>query len=67
MKFEYDGKADGSKCVAFIDLDGDLWVKTDEGSVVFYKEGYATSYGDMWLVENATHKFYPGDKITITF
>ena len=67
MKFEYDVKEDTRECVAFIDDDGDLWIKTDEGSCLMFESGYTPSAGDLWEEGKAIHKFYPGDKITITF
>ena len=67
MKFEYDGKEGARACVAFIDYDGDLWIKTDEGSCLMFKSGDIPSAGVLWEQGRAVHKFYPGDKITITF
>jgi len=69
MKFEYDGKTDDRECVAFIDGDGDLWIKTDEGSCLMYggSEYTEPSAGNLWLPDKAIKKFYPGDKLTITF
>mgnify|MGYP003459791044 CR=1 FL=1 len=67
MNFEYDVKDNELECVAFIDDDGDLWIKTDEGSCLMFKSGDIPSAGDLWKEGQAVHKFYPGDKITITF
>ena len=69
MKFEYDGAEDQRECVAFIE-SGRLYVKTDIGCVVICNDEPPASYGnivwDMRIVR-AIRKFYPGDKITITF
>jgi hypothetical protein len=69
MKFEHDGKTDDRECVAFIDGDGDLWIKTDKGSCLMYggSEYTEPSAGNLWFSDTAIKKFYPGDKITITF
>jgi hypothetical protein len=69
MKFKYDDNGDARKCVAYIDGD-ELHIKTDDGCVVFYDNGNVHQSGyEMWddYIKTATHKFYPGDKITITF
>lgn len=71
MKFEYDGKENGRECVAFIDEDGVLYIKTDEGSTLLYGGSESPNHGSNedwdYGLSRATHKFYPGDKITITF
>ena len=67
MKFEYDVKDDALECVAFIDYDGDLWIKTDNGSCLMFNSEYTPSNGDLWEEYRAVHKFYHGDTITITF
>lgn len=72
MKFEYDDKSDDRECVAFIDDDGDLCVKdinTDMGVYVGITDASTEKFIDyMSLNGNGSiHKFYPGDKITITF
>ena len=68
MNFEYDGSED--KCVAYIDGDGDLFILTDN-------VGWMIVSGDETGVchaappdDNPTgveYRFYPGDKLTITF
>lgn len=66
MKFEYDIKKDDRECVAYIDSDGDLMVSDlAGGAICFVRDGCAESKYN-WAPENAAHKFYPGDKITIT-
>jgi len=71
MKFKYDGDDRDDECVAFIDNCGDLCVKSDdEEGIYFTKDGsvFSCSTFDDYMEENiAAHKFYPGDKITITF
>jgi hypothetical protein len=69
MKFKYDDNGDARKCVAYIDGDGDLIIKTVEGSIWFdAKGGNVYDFGS-WdkEQETAVQKFYHGDKITITF
>ena len=70
MKFDYEDKKPDSDIVAFIDEDGDLWVKSEED---YYTLNYA---GDLnfqdfgnWskYLINAKRTFVKGDKITITF
>lgn len=69
MKFEHDG--DDRRAVAFIDEDGDLCIKSDDGDAI-----WLTSYGafdsenrfDLVFADSdVVRKLYPGDKITITF
>ena len=68
MKFEYDGKRDDQECVAYIDHCGDLRVADDSDEAVCFSAITGTiRSGAVWWPETATHKFYPGDKITITF
>jgi len=71
MKFEYDGKEDTRECVAYIDENGNLRIrdtgrKTEKrGSVCFTELGIKNGYD--FSPTTGTRKFYPGDKITITF
>lgn len=80
MKFEYDGSDIERKggCVAFIDIDGDLWMGVqsgccDEIKSVLFDFSYGTiNAGSISIEEGiceygSKRKFYPGDKITITF
>lgn len=63
MKVEYEENDEQRGCVAFLDCDGDLWVFV--GGDWRCVSG---SYEDDLLDESdAKQKFYPGDKITITF
>jgi hypothetical protein len=68
MKFEYDDEKDRGECVAFIDSDGDLIVKTESGNSI-----WISTFGEVhdnfgeFNDTDATYRFYPGDKITITF
>jgi len=70
MKFEYDGVKEDRECVAFIDNDGNLYIKTYNGCIELchddMPECHAMSLWD-YMIEDASRKFYPGDKITITF
>ncbi len=77
MKFEYDGDSEQRECVAFIDGDGLLWVGAyclyddDVKSVVFTSDD-KPHVGDISLktgmaLFGVTKRFYPGDKLTITF
>lgn len=70
MKFEYDSKSDERKCVAYIDDDGDLIMADILGvasAVSLGSDGAATYREITFDPKKAVHKFYPGDKITITF
>ena len=70
MKFTYDTKQDARECVAYIDEDGDLRMKTDEGVVYMYKDNSTPSQNyshEFWDPYDAIHRFYTGDKITIEF
>ncbi len=70
MKFECDVTKENRECVAVIDGDGNLYVKTDSGCVAMYTSTTPEIYGCCtWdcKVEDAIRKFYHGDKITITF
>lgn len=72
MKFEYDEQPDKGECVAFIDNDGDLCMKNGEGIIYLTRGNASFSFEEAcfesYMVDNgATKKFYPGDKITITF
>lgn len=65
MKFEYDER----ECVALV-CNGHLYIKTDGGCVLLYDDGTPETCSDTaWIsgIHYADRKFYPGDKITITF
>jgi hypothetical protein len=63
MEIEYVKNNDDRECMAFIDQDNDLWVNL-EG---LWRCVTGTFYDDILNEDDAIHKFYPGDKITITF
>lgn len=65
MKFEYEVKQDNRECVAYIDDDGDLVVKNDGGACVIVGDSYCCEF--TFHPSRNDHKFYPGDKVTITF
>ena len=69
MKFEYDGAKEKCECVAVISCDA-LCFKTDEGCTYLYTDD-SPNHGshEDWGRElsAASRRFYPGDKITITF
>lgn len=74
MKFEYENpNAKEPDCVAlirFIDGKVNLTIKTDEGCTILYDDetpNHGRAYDWENELENADVKFYPGDKITITF
>lgn len=70
MKFEYDKKPSDSDCVAFISDNGNLLIKnTDTGdfTIALCVAGAAHNKAVSDGVKHAHHRFYPGDKITITF
>ena len=74
MKFEY-GKRDEAerKCVAFIDAGGDLCVKGMDVHDVVWLSKHGVNYciepqeSFDYQVSKASHRFYHGDSITITF
>ena len=70
MKFEYEEKRDDRECVAYIDDEGDLIIKDTINHVnehpILMRSG-DVGMNDGFRLDTATHKFYPGDKITITF
>ena len=69
MKFTYEKKdRSDDAVVAYIDKDGDLLIKHTDGrnSVCLYRGG-GLDYGYSWHPQDAAHKFYPGDKITLEF
>lgn len=69
MKFEYEKQDKASECVAFIDFDGELMVKSASGGTIWFSyQGivYEDHLKD-WKEDTAVHRFYPGDSITITF
>jgi len=70
MKFTYDKKDESRECVAYIDGDGDLCMRDQGGNVALVALGFdgAETYQTVAFdPSNATHRFYPGDKLTITF
>lgn len=69
MKFEYEKKDDDDReCVAFIDADGDLILRVDRTKSLWFdsRGGRAYEFGK-FNDQAATHRFYRGDSITITF
>jgi hypothetical protein len=60
MKLTYDTKPDERECVAYISGDGGLVIKERRGNHVYMVY-------DSFDPSDATHRFYPGDSITITF
>ena len=70
MEFKYDNIDDERECVAFIDNEGDLIIKLEDGTNMVMQESgepFKGSVGFDMLFCSAVHKFYPGDKVTITF
>ena len=71
MKFEYETKQDDRECVAYIDGDGDLIINSfgDNGWVAVNGEeaGENNMAEPEYNTTGIAKKFYPGDKITITF
>jgi hypothetical protein len=72
MKFHYDEKEDCGECVAYIDDEGGLNIKTElcnDASIThicFDEDGF-THTNLIWCPSGAIKRFYPGDKITIEF
>ena len=68
MKFSYDGDGVGRECVAYIDDDGELMVRRNNGDCIWLsKGGVVYAHNFPFDVNKATHKFYKGDSVTITF
>lgn len=72
MEFEYGNIAEDRECVAFIHSSGTLIIKNEEPTEDDYCQviGGASNEPKEWWhkwMELAQHKFYKGDKITITF
>lgn len=70
MKFEYDGKAtENNKPVAAIHISDTILFEVDRGVFALgegegaFCDGRTLDFWDDLIVK----KFYPGDKITITF
>lgn len=74
MKFEYEVSKEDRECVAFIDDEGDLCVNADGAGCAYFltngrhfiNEAFG-SFEDYVKDNDPVQKFYPGDKITITF
>lgn len=72
MKFEYETKEDSRECVAYIQRGESGWecltFKCNEVDAVDIFSDWSISQSAMWEPdsEHTVHKFYPGDKITIT-
>lgn len=68
-KFEYDVKQDRGECVAYIDdtCDGYALVFYDRGVATAICEGGIVAEEYVWEPDLAIHRFYKGDKVTITF
>ncbi len=70
MKFTYDKKTNDRECVAYIDGDGCLCLNDKIGNaslICLASHGAATFECLKFDPSKATHKFYPGDKLTIEF
>lgn len=67
MKFEYDEEDAREDCVAYIDVDGELVIKGTGTSAVWFDKFGRVHKDFTWDESNSIHRFYPGDKITITF
>lgn len=67
MKFTYDEKEDRGECVAYVDKDGDLILKTECGQCVWVASHGVYLHHFAFDECRATRKFYPSDKITIEF
>jgi len=72
MKFTYDKKEDSRECVAYTDRQGDLVLKVgkthaDGIEAVCIDDGGFFHFNLIFEPSEATHKFYPGDKVKIEF
>lgn len=66
MKFKYNEDESQIECVAYIDSDGDLIIKDSMNVIAICQDG-CHLINEYWEPHKATHKFYPGDKVEITF
>jgi len=74
MIFEYEPREeDINLCVAYIDRAGHLRIRDTgrtsdrgRGAIVLRQAGEIKN-GYLWEPETAQRRFYPGDRITITF
>tara|TARA_R110000851_G_scaffold178010_9_gene324941 strand:+ start:1272 stop:1481 length:210 start_codon:yes stop_codon:yes gene_type:complete len=69
MKFTYDtDKPETRECVAYIDKFGHLLLKdTIQDGHSLALTAFSMSSWDQFDLKDATHKFYKGDSVTITF
>lgn len=70
-KFEYDGTHDHDDDVVACICNHNLYIKINDGYAAIYKYGGRDYYDciDGWtsIMHDATHKFYEGDSVKITF
>jgi hypothetical protein len=71
MKFEYENRTTKRECVAMIhNVRGDLIIQSNNGCLALGVDGMSNFHKESDISfwdDHAAHKFYPGDKITITF
>ncbi len=67
MKFGYGHNRPDKDCVAYIDTTGALIIRDRTGDTVSLCEASGLTNGIPFNLLEAIHKFYPGDKVTITF
>lgn len=72
MRFDYETKKDDRECVAYIDGCGDIRIKVDHTHIddvkcVCIEDDGFFHFNLDFDPSDATQKFYPGDKLTITF
>ena len=68
MKFTYEDSKEDAYCLAYIDVDGDLWFRRGECSGVYINSETADVTKTLYFKpKDAKHKFYKGDKLEITF
>lgn len=65
MKFEYTPEPKREP-VAYIDVDGDLVIKSSIEKAILLRTNNKVEHGWGWNPESAEKKFYRGDRVTIT-
>lgn len=68
MKLEYDKDGYETECIAYIDKYGIIFKDVVSGTCIcIYDDGSGIDDKCIWEPDKAIKKFYPGDKLTITF
>lgn len=65
MKATRSTNSDKGKCIAYIDARGYIYFTDSDETFCLFNDGGVTSAE--FNEQNAVHKFYKGDSVTITF